>query len=301
MERIVRIDYFKLILSFLVITIHMQPLFGEDSLVGWLISNGIARIAVPCFFIISGYFISEKLDDGKYLKKYLLHLLVVYIVWSLIYLPVYYQEIEPRSFITFALLGYYHLWFLPALITGVLFLKIAKLFIKKDKILLFTGMLFFIIGFVMEYKGLYYRFYCNGLFFGYPFLVLGYVVNKRIWIERFKGFWLYLILTLAFASLLLDVYATYLMQTPKNMLLSLIVLCPMLFVLILKNSKSKTAGNIDFSKLSAGVYYIHILVISLITPLTETYNIINYPIVLIISVILSIFIIFVNKRIKIFL
>ena len=49
MERNIRLDYFRIILSLLVITIHAQFLFSENSLIGWLISNGIARIAVPCF------------------------------------------------------------------------------------------------------------------------------------------------------------------------------------------------------------------------------------------------------------
>ncbi|MBB4035663.1 surface polysaccharide O-acyltransferase-like enzyme [Dysgonomonas hofstadii] len=302
MERIIRLDYFRLILSLLVITIHMQPLFGEDSLAGWLISNGIARIAVPFFFILSGYFISTKLDDRKYTKNYLLHLLIMYIVWSLLYLPTYYQEIEPRSFITSALLGYYHLWFLPALIIAVILLLIVKRFINNDRIILYTGFPLFIIGYYLEYKGLYYRTYCNGLFFGYPFLVLGYCINKRIWIERFKGFRLYLFLIIGLVFLFLDSYLGYVLNTHKNMIIALYIFCPMLFVLLLKGAKKKiVSGKINPGQLATGIYYIHILVIALAVPLSETYNIVTYPIVATLSILLSIFVIFVNKRIKIFL
>jgi len=280
----------------------MQPLFEEDSSAGWLISNGIARIAVPCFFILSGYFISTKIEDRKYIKNYLLHLLIVYIVWSLIYLPTYWQEIEPRSLITFALLGYYHLWFLPALIIAVILLVTAKRFINKDRVILFTGFPLFILGCYLEYKGLYYRTYCNGLFFGYPFLVLGYCINKRNWIERFKGFRLYSFLIMGLALLLLESYLGYVSHTYKNMIMALYVFCPMLFVLLLKGAKKESISDkISISQLSAGIYYIHILIITLAVPLSETYNIVTYPVIAVLSILLSIFVIFVNKRIKIFL
>jgi len=300
MERIVRLDYFKVVLSLLVITIHTQPLFTEESIAGWLISNGIARIAVPCFFIISGYFIIPKLDDIALLKKYLIHLLVVYIVWSGIYFPVYFQEVEPRSLITFALMGYYHLWYLPALIVGIVLLAIMRRFIKRDKIILFTGVILFFIGYYLEYRGVYYRYYCNGIFFGYPFVALGYCVNTRNWQERFKGIYLYVFLIGGAILLLVDSYLGYILNIYKNMIPALYIFCPMLFILILRNARSIPDKGYA-GKLAAGIYYVHILVLTLIIPLAETDNIYKYPLIALVSILLSIFIIFVNKRIKIFL
>ena len=81
MQRNITLDYYKIALSILVISIHIQSLFSVDSLLGWFISNGIARIAVPSFFLISGYYLYDKMGDRMVVKKYLLHLLVIYIVW----------------------------------------------------------------------------------------------------------------------------------------------------------------------------------------------------------------------------
>lgn len=299
-ERNLQLDYFRVILALLVITPHAQPLFSEDSLVGWLISNGIARVAVPCFFIISGYFLQLKLKDNKALKKYLSHILVIYIVWSLIYLPTYYSSIEPRSFITFALMGYYHLWFLPALIVGTLVLIIANKYIKNEALLLISGAVLFVAGYLMENYNFPYRTFYNGLFFGYPFIVLGYFLQKTKAEIRTKPIFVYITLIVSIFILLAESYFGYKEGIYYNVFLSLYIVCPALFICVLRYSKYTKAKDY-IGKLSSGIYYTHILVLTSIIPLSETDNIYKLPLIAIISIVLSIFIIFINKRIKIFL
>lgn len=300
MKRNLRIDYFRVVLSLLVITIHIQPLFGEDSLVGWFISNGIARIAVPCFFIISGYFIHLKIDDNKALRKYLSHILIVYIVWSIIYLPIYYQTIEFRSLITFALMGYYHLWFLPALIVGILLLLILKKFIKNDNYLLVIGIILYLTGYIMESMGLPYRSSCNGIFIGYPFIISGYYLQNKNIAGRIKKQYAYAILLFTLATLLMESYWGFKTEVYHNIFISLYIICPILFICILKGSKYAVTKD-HIGKLASGIYYIHILVLSVIIPLSETENIYKLPSIAAVSILLSIFIIIINKRIRIFL
>lgn len=299
MKRNLRIDYFRIVLSLLVITLHAQPLFSEDSLAGWFISNGIARIAVPCFFIISGYFLHLKIDDNKALRKYLSHILIIYIVWSIIYLPTYYQTIEPRSLITFALMGYYHLWFLPALIVGILLLVIFKKFIKNDNYLLTIGIILYLTGYIMENLELPYRSFCNGIFIGYPFIVLGYYLQNRNIPDRIKKRYAYIILLFTLATLLIESYWGFKLETYHNIFISLYIICPILFICILKGSSVATKDYIG--KLASGIYYVHILVLSVIIPLSETGNIYKLPSIAAVSILLSIFIIIINKRIRIFL
>ena len=89
MQRNITLDYFKIFLCILIVLIHARPLFegwGSLSLLGWLISNGVSRIAVPCFFILSGFFFSPKLNQWDQIKKYIKKLLIVYVTWSVIYL-----------------------------------------------------------------------------------------------------------------------------------------------------------------------------------------------------------------------
>lgn len=300
MERNLRIDYFRIVLSLLVITPHVQPLFDETSLTGWLISNGIARIAVPCFFIISGYFLHLRIDDKKTLQKYLYHILIVYIVWSIIYFPTYFQTVEPRSIITFALMGYYHLWFLPALILGILLLLILKKFTKNSYILLIIGIILYLVGYTMENIGLPYRSFYNGVFFGYPFIIIGYFLRDKNSTDRIEAKYIYLITIISIITLLIESYFGYRIEMYHNIFISLYILCPALFICILKGSKY-TISKDYAAKLASGIYYVHILVLSIIIPLSGSYNIYKLLPIVAVSILLSIFIIIINKRIRIFL
>ncbi|MBK5722038.1 acyltransferase family protein [Dysgonomonas sp. Marseille-P4677] len=300
MERNIRLDYFKVILSFLVITVHIQDLWGEESLLGWFISNGIARIAVPIFFIISGYYIIQKLNNSQVLKRYLLHTLIVYIVWSVIYLPVYYDTIDSRSFITFALLGYYHLWFLPALLMGILILKGIKIFIKNDSLVLLIGILLFISGYFMENIELPYRTFYNGVFFGFPFISLGYYIRNHNLERSIKTPYLCVILFISLILLFTESYLGYKVRFYHNIFMSLYLLCPVLFMCVIKVPQLISKPN-NIGKFAAGIYFVHILVATLIIPISETNNIYKLPSITIVSILLSIFIVIINKRIKIFL
>jgi surface polysaccharide O-acyltransferase-like enzyme len=278
----------------------MQPLFGSGEFSGWLVSNGIARIAVPCFFIVSGYFIHSKSDDSQALKKYLLHILIVYAIWSLIYLPTYYNTVGYRSLVTFAIMGYYHLWFLPALISGILMLAGIKKFMKNDTLILALAIILFITGYIMESAGSPYRLFCNGVFFGFPFIASGYYIRKKNLMEAVKSSYTYIILLISLITLLLESYWGYKTDIRHNLFLSLYIFCPVLFIRILKHPGYAT-GKDHIGKISAGIYYVHILVVTWIIPLSETNNICKLPFVAIVSVLLSIFIVLMNKRIKILL
>lgn len=300
MVRNIRIDYLRIILSILVITIHSQPLFSEDSLIGYLISNGVARIAVPCFFIISGYFLSPKINDKAAIRKYLTHILTVYVVWSCIYLPIYYHTIEPRSLITFALMGYYHLWYLPALIVGVLLLAILKKCLHSDNLLLTIGFILFLAGYTMESIGFPYRSFCNGIFFGYPFIVLGYYLRDRN-IEKIQNKqYAYIILVVALAALFIESYLGFEANIYRNFFISLYLVCPALFICVAQ--KSKYVETTDYvAKMASGIYYVHIFALTVILPLSDTFNIYKLPLIAIVSALISIFIIIINKRLRIFL
>lgn len=82
------IDALRLPLIILVVFIHMNPTF--DSIGYWGVTiNTIAQVAVPCFFVIAGYFfIGDKPFTlemyGAKLKKRLVTLLIPYLLWNLV-------------------------------------------------------------------------------------------------------------------------------------------------------------------------------------------------------------------------
>lgn len=309
MERNISIDYFKILLSILVVTIHMQPLFTIDSLAGWLISNGIGRIAVPCFFIINGYFLHSKILSRKDVFKYLKRIVTIYITWTLVFMLITIDYIDIR--LIFSLFfGIYHLWYLSALIGAVIALYILKRFIKSNIILLITAIGFFLVGiyiqnyyFPISNAAIRVFMFRNALFFGLPFLILGYYIKEKA--EKLKQIPAWLIISIIIISLSSLLYETSRIFNDKVILdiyYSMLVLAPALFLFILKKAKYKVNDGYT-GLLTSGIYYIHPLAIYLLSANFGSDNKLIYmlPAVLILSSIMTAGIIEVNKRIKIFL
>lgn len=140
-DRNSNIDILKIVLAFLVIALHIFPvtkLGGIPGLISYEIASGITRIAVPTFFIISGYFLRNKLNDKTYLLKYAKRILLLYLVWQLIYLPDLIRFYKLAWFSkTDALLkliyGYWHLWYLLATVLAVGLLYFSRNWSVKIK------------------------------------------------------------------------------------------------------------------------------------------------------------------------
>ena len=157
------LDITKLVLSILIVAIHFAPFgFGNDSqLVGganYLVSNCIARLVVPFFFMASGYLLYRKGLNEIIIntKRYVFKLFKLYVVWTIIYLPLIIYEIILVGDYLFHLLGfirnfifvgsYTHLWYLPA--TIIASLLVSFLLIKKIQIryVVLIGLVLFSVG-----------------------------------------------------------------------------------------------------------------------------------------------------------
>lgn len=84
------LDFFKLIGAFLIVYLHT---YNRDcGLTGNWFLHVIASIGVPFFFIVSGFFYGKGLQRTNfsidYFKRYFHRILVMYIAWTLITLPV---------------------------------------------------------------------------------------------------------------------------------------------------------------------------------------------------------------------
>lgn len=307
MDRNVALDYYKILLAFLVITIHIQPLAGIGSFGSWFISDGVARIGVPSFFIISGYFLYNKIDDWRAIKKYLIHLLCIYIAWEIIYLPNWWG----RSIMLIDIfVGYFHLWFIPALFIGSLLLLVLKRFAKNDAIILLIGIALYVfahtflanhIGIQSTTKIFYFQ---NGIFAGFPLIALGYFIRAKDLVNKIKPQLLLLALIIAIPLFIFDIIYTHQHIHSTLFMLSLYVICPIGIMSVIKFVKIEYVNstyNSYLSKLSGAIYFIQIYVIDDIVQKTINGNIYRYPIVVLISVLLGLIIILINKRIKILL
>ncbi len=212
-------DLSKFVASILVVMIHIAP-FGSQqtqnvySQMNFLLKNGICRIAVPLFFIFSGFFLYRKTPLDRFslepTKKYFLHILKLYLLWTLIYFPLAMIGIlnNPNG-ILFGFIMYVRnsifsgsfsqLWYLNGLLFAVFL--ISFLLYKKwsPKKILITSSVFYIMGlfgdayhglisplFDTKYIGTLLNLYFtvfgttrNGLFFGFFFVSMGMVFSNK--------------------------------------------------------------------------------------------------------------------------
>lgn len=87
------LDLFKFIFSIVVVSIHTLPFIDFSESFSWYYNAVIGNVAVPFFFVTSGYLLFKKLDvlnkEDRYIamKNYVWHILRMYIVWTVIWLP----------------------------------------------------------------------------------------------------------------------------------------------------------------------------------------------------------------------
>lgn len=92
-EQYNNLDLFKFTFAIVVVMIHTTPLKDISDNVNWYFSNTFCNMAVPFFFVTSGFLFFNKLqglsetDEKSRLKKYVLHIIRMYLVWCVIWIP----------------------------------------------------------------------------------------------------------------------------------------------------------------------------------------------------------------------
>ncbi len=123
-RKLVGIEYFRVAAAFLVVAIHCSPLLTYSETADFIFTRVLARAAVPFFFMVTGYFVIGKAEKTrKFLKK----TGVIYLASILLYLPLNlyagnFAGLTPGAALTQLLFEgtFYHLWYLPAALLGVL-------------------------------------------------------------------------------------------------------------------------------------------------------------------------------------
>ncbi len=154
------IDIMKLLCAILVVTIHTSPLVSVNTYLNYGLVYYVARLAVPFFFVASGYFCFRKTQLANFdIKKpiaYAKRIFILYLAWSAIYLPQVGYSIYKHekgliwgilsSVRTFLFVGYHHLWYLLATAIAVTIISVALY--KKIKLsgLLTVGFILYVVG-----------------------------------------------------------------------------------------------------------------------------------------------------------
>lgn len=187
------IDLFKLVLAVMVVGVHV-PLFSDmhpDA--GTVLTEGLYRIAVPSFICLTGYYL-QLARPGAWFRA-TLRFIGLYLIWSLIYAPVWVDAViaSERPVLTLLksmVIGYWHLWYLAALCFAIpLF---ALLHRAPTAHLLGIAISLFLIGLALQYgeiltvqpRNLPLHYWRNGLFLALPFLLLGHLLRRHRLAER---------------------------------------------------------------------------------------------------------------------
>ena len=261
----------------------------------WRIMNlfdSISRWSVPIFVMISGsLFLNRSITIKQIFGKYILRLIITFLVWSLVYAIVSYIVGSDKNIVTFIssfLKGHYHLWFIYMIIGLYMITPLLHKIVTDEKLIRYFLVLSFIfailipeiIGLVKEINSRYgdwaesvinqtHLQFVAGYTFYY---ILGYYISIKT-ISRKQSIMIYFGGIIGFAStmlftLLISKYkgeATGIFYSNMTVNVALEALC--IFVLF-KNLFSNKAENIkknnyvvSLSKYSYGSFLVHTLVI----------------------------------------
>ena len=280
------VDIFRVICAFLVIIGHTRPFIQLNSNLDFFFTNVLLRIAVPFFFIVSGYFFYSNMKiNNNYYKGYIKKIIISYVPWQVIYIVL--DLIRNRNYINtryiyesikYSIFGgtESYLWFFSALIFSTLFITF---FIKKNRFkeliiisifLLILGLLgnsyyFIARGTSFQYLIDLYNhiFSCtrNGVAMAVPYMIMGILLLGNIFNSK--------------------IYYFYISQ---------FLFAPIIFLMV-DNINIKLKLNSKFLRnFSLNLYYCHVIIIMLFRCLKITYSssIIKTIIIIITSIIISI-------------
>lgn len=134
------LDWFRLAAAYLVVAIHTSPLASYSPQGDFFFTRILARTAVPFFFMVTGQFILSDYLNGKTrdcsaVFRYLKKVLLLYGISVFLYLPIgiyagHYKELTFSSLLRMLFFDgtFYHLWYFPALLCGILILCLLRRF-----------------------------------------------------------------------------------------------------------------------------------------------------------------------------
>lgn len=274
------IDCFRFLAAILIVAIHTSPLGGVNATADFILTRVIARVAVPFFFMTSGYFlISRYARDGKRLTRFLKKTALLYLSAMALYVPVqlyngYFAQTDLLQLVKDVIFNgtMYHLWYLSAAMLGgwlawhlVRRLDFGGAFVVSA-ILYAVGLLgdsYFGLAKLAGLEGIYAQFFTlfdytrNGIFFAPLFFVLGGWLAKRQPVSRkvaVAG------LILSFAAMLAEALALRQLGWQKHDSMYVFLLPVMLFLFdLLRRFEGKRMPLLRDSALV--LYIIHPMVI----------------------------------------
>jgi len=277
------INYLRLFLAVLVVILHVNPFVPIHIKFAYWLQHVLTVIAVPTFFIISGYFLKDKLYNKEKTMKTVRNLMKIVAICYLLYLPIiihgFITEYIPDSDLISGVVtllfdlflrgqlytAIWPFWYLVALIFTYLIMnwlledqKVKIESITKVGIGLYlSGALITAVNemalnipIITTIVDAYCNIFLdtkNFLFFGIPFVSLGQMIYKNR--EKIKFEWKWII-GLIISFILMNIESYFCLGKGYNIshsLISFLIFTPLLVICVMMipmdNEKHKTASS----------------------------------------------------------
>lgn len=295
------IDVCKFIMALLVVWAHTSPLYGINNTLNFLTCNVICRITVPFFFAATGFLLERQILYRKcenpvkpkagplqVISKYLRKVLELYLLWSLIYLPVIIWDkfidsedtllrcifMEVRDFVFVG--SYSHLWYLLAVAVGVILVYVLRKYLGESMTAGILLILFCMGLLTQSYFGLFEKAVSadgivwqvmtvvkkvmvtcrNGVFFGGIFIYMGtWMARHNRKVSAWKAG-----VGLGISILLFAIEAGYLFQNGyvREQDMFLMQLPCAFFLMLVAIWLPVKADTFFLRKMSMNIYYVHL-------------------------------------------
>ena len=310
------IDIVKLLCAFLVVAIHTEPFRNYI----WIERgfNIITRFAVPFFFIASGYFLFSKGYDKEKIKHQLLRIVKLYLVWSVIYLPVYIiNALNNNTGIFNFLLSFFwngtwtQFWYLVATIYAIVIIYFLFPLLKEKGMVILVSVIYIIGLFVSTYSPIVSKLIGfeisvetrNAVFFALPYMFMGayLAINKD-----FILYSLSMIKRIILAAVFVAGMAAEAMlmivkfNTSQTVLWFCLLPATMIIFIICLNNEIKIGFDTSgFRICSTLIYTSHCLFQFILKQMGVDKGMIQFLLVLAVSVCFSVAVFFISKKVKV--
>lgn len=261
-----------------------MPIFKNNTL-NYYYGQWFFRFGVSLFFISSGFFYNSMNKEKK--KQYIRRLIYIYLISTIIYIPLFIKNTTILWFIYNIIFGYGHLWYLSAIISTLLIIYFSEKYIKVNNtklsiILLLIGILFDeyykIINLPVINKTGNILSYIGGgrsfIFFAFPLLLIGMIINKNF--EQIKKYHIKKIIIYLFLSIIFSfieiTFIRYKLSDNITADMTIFNLIPPVLIFILSfmiDNKKIRINTKLLRKMSDIIYIIHILILNIISNLVS--------------------------------
>ena len=191
------LDYFRLAAAFLVVAIHTSPLTSLSTTADFTLTRILARIAVPFFFMASGFLLYSGTEGGRLPFRSLIRFVrrtgFLYGIAILLYLPL---NLYSGTFETWTQLPellkallfngtLYHLWYLPAVMEGACVVWLLLRILNRNQAFVICLTCYMVGLFGDSYYGISERIPFMKAVYQYFFLIFDYTRNGLFFAPAF--------------------------------------------------------------------------------------------------------------------